>query len=264
MEESSLEKQRRPAVDSLTQESIGIRFGSLRVADQKIKRTGKKKEIQIRCLCDCGIYLWVFRQNLISGKSTQCKGCASRQQHKNRGHAIISSAAVSRVQKRCNAMKQRCENLNDPSFKNYGGRGIKFQFQSVAEAIAYVLKELPHPTYLKLDIDRKNNDGHYSPGNLRLVTRTENHNNKRTNRFLAYKGTKIPRKYVYHVLRTLYPEVRYAETVVQNLVCQGLDMNQIVARWFAPSCKPKGSTILPTPDPAIASLYLVNLSPTAT
>jgi hypothetical protein len=184
--------------------------------------------------------------------------------HRRRGHIEVSSAAVGRVQKRCNAMRQRCKNPKDRAYQNYGGRGIRFDFETVSAAIAYVLLHLPHPTYTDVDIDRIDNSGHYAPGNLRLVTRSENLLNTRRNAFLLYNNVRIPRKHVYHVVRALYPEVRYADTVIQNLVSKGLSIDEIHQRWYAPSCKPKGCTILPTPDPDIATLYLGSSSPIVT
>lgn len=50
----------------------------------------------------------------------------------------------------------------------------------VREAVDWVKANLPHPTYLKLDIDRRDNDGHYEAGNLRLVTRKVNLANRRS------------------------------------------------------------------------------------
>ena len=243
-------------ITSLSQEMVGVEYGSLKIVSAEIARPGRKQDVYVLCRCACGAELWVYNWNLVAGKSTKCKSCASKEQHENRGHCILSGAASVRVQKRCNAMRQRCQNTNDKSYKNYGGRGIEFRFSTVAEAIAYVLTELPHPTYLGVDIDRKENDWHYEPGNLRLVTRSENLNNKRTTRYLEINGAQVPRNHVYHVLRTLHPEVRYTEVVVQNMVSKGLTLEEIVQRWEAPSCKPKGRTILPTPDQDIASLYL--------
>lgn len=254
---ASLEQQPVRVIASLKPEMVGKRFGSWTVISTDVQRAGK--EIRILCRCACGTEKWLYTQNLLSGKSTMCKGCATRQRHENIGRVIISGASMLRIQKRCSAMKQRCENPNDKAYKNYGARGIQFQFQSVSDAIRYVLEYLPHPTYLNLDLDRMDNDGHYAPGNLRLVTRGENLSNKRTNRYLTFNGMQIPREHVYHVLRTLYPDVKYAPLTVSGLVCRGLTIEQIVDRYHnLPSCKPKGHTTLPTPDLDIASRYLAN------
>lgn len=245
------------AIVSLAPEMVNQDFGFLKVISTQIrKRSGA---IYLECECTkCHKTLWVVGSNLTLGKSTQCRGCGSRAQHQRRGHANISSAAVKRLQKRVNAMCQRCTNPNDGSYRNYGARGVQFRFASVAEGIAFILKELPHPTYLHVDIDRINNNGHYEPGNLRLVSRSENLLNKRGNRTVQIRGVDVPRAHAYHVLRTLNPEVKYTQGVVQNLISQGLTYQEIVERWHQPSYKPKGCTILPMPDPDIASRYLTS------
>ena len=94
------------------------------------------------------------------------------------GDLIVETRADKRLQKRVNAMFQRCQNPNDRAWHNYGGRGIECRFASVREGVEYIKEHLPHPTYLKLDIDRRDNDGHYEPGNLRLVSRKVNLNNR--------------------------------------------------------------------------------------
>ena len=75
------------------------------------------------------------------------------------------------------AIKYRCNNPNNPRYKDWGGRGIKCRFKNADEFINYVINRLqidPHG----LTIDRIDNDGHYEPGNIRFVTRSENNKNK--------------------------------------------------------------------------------------
>lgn len=72
------------------------------------------------------------------------------------------------------AASQRCNNPNNPGFKNYGGRGIKFLFDSFEQFI----KEVgPRPDNHSLD--RINNDKHYERGNVRWATRKEQILNRR-------------------------------------------------------------------------------------
>jgi len=84
-----------------------------------------------------------------------------------------------------------------------------------------VLVHLPHPTYLGVDLDRTDNERHYEPGNIRLVSRQENLHNTRRNSFTTYKSKRVPRQHAYHVLRALWPDVMYTDGVVQNLVSRG-------------------------------------------
>lgn len=75
-------------------------------------------------------------------------------------------------------IKHRCNNPKDISYKYYGGRGIKCLFKNTNEFVDYVINELQADPR-KLQIDRINNDDHYKPGNIRLVTQIENLRNKR-------------------------------------------------------------------------------------
>jgi len=75
-------------------------------------------------------------------------------------------------------IKQRCNNLKNPAYKNYGGRGIKCLFKSSQEFVDYVINELKIDPR-KLCIDRISNNGHYEKGNIRFVTHKVNNNNKR-------------------------------------------------------------------------------------
>lgn len=77
--------------------------------------------------------------------------------------------------------KNRCEDPQDPSYKNYGGRGIQFRFASYWEFLSF-LGPRPkgwrgkRPLY---SLDRIDNDGHYEPGNVRWATRSQQNKNRR-------------------------------------------------------------------------------------
>jgi hypothetical protein len=90
------------------------------------------------------------------------------------------------------AIQQRCENPRSQSWAGYGGRGIRNRFTSAEKFVRYVMRYLPHQTYKGVEIDRENNDGHYEPGNLRLVTKQKNAWNTRRNKFVVYDGEKLP------------------------------------------------------------------------
>lgn len=71
--------------------------------------------------------------------------------------------------------RRRCTNPKHDKWKDYGGRGIKFLFTSFKQWFA----ELgPRPSQ-KHSVDRKDNDGHYQPGNVRWATKEEQMANRR-------------------------------------------------------------------------------------
>jgi hypothetical protein len=157
--------------------AIGQQFGSWTVLSAEL--LVRNAALYVMARCACGLEREANLRFMETGRSVQCKACATRQRHAKQAHFAVTTAAHRRVQKRVNAWFQRCNNPKDRSYKNYGGRGIECRFASVREAADWVLAHLPHPTYLALDLDRINNDGHYEPGNVRLVTRKANLANRR-------------------------------------------------------------------------------------
>ena len=79
---------------------------------------------------------------------------------------------------------KRCTNPNDSNFYNYGGRGIKCLFSRMEFIKKYYLN-LNISTSDDIEIDRINNDGHYSFDNVRWVSHTVN----RANRIYDYDLT---------------------------------------------------------------------------
>lgn len=85
-----------------------------------------------------------------------------------------------------NNMMHRCYNPKDSHYRTYGGRGITVCTQwrfSYPEFRAWAIKCGWEPG---LCVDRKNNDGPYTPDNCRIITVKENSRN-RTNTKLTAK-----------------------------------------------------------------------------
>lgn len=83
-------------------------------------------------------------------------------------------------------MKKRCNNVNHNRYKNYGGRGIKYdpsweKFLNFANDMFSTYEE-------SLQLDRINNNGNYSKENCRWITPREQHNNRSDNRFIDFMG----------------------------------------------------------------------------
>lgn len=84
-------------------------------------------------------------------------------------------------------MKSRCYRPKDPSYKYYGGRGIKVcdEWLSIENFEKWV-KE--HPYFEGATLDRINVDGDYEPSNCRWATMVEQDNNRRNTLYIEWNG----------------------------------------------------------------------------
>ena len=141
-----------------------------------------------------------------------------------------------RLIRRMQFAKRRCESKTCPGYKTYGARGIQFRFSSVEKSALWVWENLPHPTYDNLEIDRKDNDGHYQPGNLKLSTRRENANNRYTTFWIPLGSTKLAMQ----DFKRSYPECGYSRDQIKALVERGMNGEQIIERFKAGRWKTTG------------------------
>jgi len=72
----------------------------------------------------------------------------------------------------------RCRNESEPSYKNYGGRGIDV-CERWANSFESFLSDMGARPTGDYQIDREDNDGDYAPDNCRWATRSMQMHNKR-------------------------------------------------------------------------------------
>jgi len=128
------------------------------------------------CTCSCGVKKLVLSNRLVSGASQSC-GCLHKELLVNRStkHGMRYRHLYHAVSDEM----RRCRYPSHPAYHNYGGRGIKFNFPSLKDAIHWIENNLPIKPTPKHTIDRIDNDGHYEPGNLRWATKAEQRANQR-------------------------------------------------------------------------------------
>ena len=91
----------------------------IKFAEQRI--VGKVKKNFWLCKCDCGKEFLAEGQALRTGKTTSC-GCGIGRMEKLNAHKMNKTLEY----RSWNNMKQFCDNENNPSYKNYGGKGISY------------------------------------------------------------------------------------------------------------------------------------------
>lgn len=84
-------------------------------------------------------------------------------------------------------MMSRCYRKKDPSYKYYGGRGIKVcdEWHNILAFEAWVKR---HPFFDGATIDRIDSDGDYAPNNCRWATMFEQDKNRRNSVLIEWNG----------------------------------------------------------------------------
>ena len=135
------------------------------------------------CRCDCGKEINVAGQLLRNGSVRSC-GCLKLDQFTTR--FTTHGKSKTPLYKVWRAMLNRCNNPNDKSYSDYGGRGIKVCDRwALFETFLADMGERPSD---KHQIDRIDNDGNYCPENCQWVTRDIQVKNKRNNHFITANG----------------------------------------------------------------------------
>lgn len=134
--------------------------------------------------CDAGHEKEMVWSDLASGRHKKCKICVATT-HGLAGTLEYQSAydAVS-----------RCEDPKDVNYHTYSTRGIKVEFpgSTIAEKAAamakYLVEHVGRRPSRRHVLDRINNDGNYTPGNLRWSLIPNSLRNRSVNRRITFVG----------------------------------------------------------------------------
>ena len=166
---------------------IGERYGRLVVVEeaQSIRRKSDNRSItQWVCKCDCGNTVIVKTDCL--GKRTNSCGCLSYENCSKlkKTHGMTKTRLFTIWMN----MKHRCNDKNNKSYKNYGGRGIKICEEWKDSFIIFKNWAYENGYDDSLTIERIDVNGDYCPENCTWIPLNEQCKNKRTSRKYTFNG----------------------------------------------------------------------------
>ena len=135
-------------------------------------------KIMLKCKCLCGVVKVIQKGNLTTGDTKSC-GCLrlANTLQRSTKHNHAHTGAISPEYHSWYNAKTRCYNAKIKAYSNYGGRGISMCAswrRSFTKFLSDMGKRPPHTS-----LDRKDNDGNYTPGNCRWATRQVQRLNQR-------------------------------------------------------------------------------------
>ena len=162
----------------------GQKFGRL-TAIKMLEYSDKCHSYYWEFKCDCGKIVAINKNSVTSGHTLSC-GCFRREKtslsHKKHGleNTRLYSIWI--------GIKQRCQNIKNPRYHKYGGRGIAICNEWLDDFMNFYSWAMDNGYNDSLTIDRIDVNGNYEPSNCRWATIHTQAKNKTSNRLITYKN----------------------------------------------------------------------------
>lgn len=202
---------------------VGKKFNRLTVMEEGLSYRDKKSNKIVRivkCKCDCGNITETGPSRLKTGITKSC-GCIQKEKLKLR--SISHGKSYTPEYRAWRDMKNRCYNISNKYYDNYGGRGISVHppwVDSFQEFFNYV-GERPSNNY---SLDRPNVNGNYEPGNVKWATTKEQAIHRTDNVMLEMDEE-------WDTQGNWSRKLGITRTYIKMYIQKGLSLSQIVSQY---------------------------------
>lgn len=172
-----------------------------------------------RMRCSCGKETTVLASHVRTGKTKSCGHLRTLGLNKRHGQKHTRLYSIW-----CN-MRSRCNNPQNPAYKNYGGRGI--DVHPTWDDFLVFARDVGSPPTPTATLDRVNNELGYCPTNVRWAERRVQARNTRQNQWITIDGRT-------QCLHDWCEEVGIAPGSVYKRVKQGESFQSAILRPKAP------------------------------
>lgn len=156
---------------------IGEKYGRIEIIsfDKRINRT-----YYWNCKCECGNVKSIRSTNLTSKKTNSC-GCLGKESraksNTKHGHSFVGKHSTE--YNIWTSMTQRCTNIKNDNYPNYGAKGIKICERWIK--FENFLEDMGQRPSKKYTLDRIDTKGNYELINCRWATSLQQNNNTSRN-----------------------------------------------------------------------------------
>lgn len=161
---------------------VGKRVGKLVVV--ALSNEKHRRALWWICQCDCGNTTKIQTAKLNHERVFSC-GCLMEESREKLGLTFKHGLTNTRTYRIWKGMRSRCLNKNYHSYQDYGARGITICAQwNDYQNFLTDMGIAPNG----MSIERKNNEGHYSPDNCIWATPRQQARNTRRNIVIEFRG----------------------------------------------------------------------------